>query len=320
MAQSHRSSKTSTPAARIGKKMPTVSTFDADTADTRQIAQWLEIALDSYIRDDMGRWAFRPLERYIGVREDLVDDLCAIYDSLTAPAQGRWRGAIRDMLAIHGRDISKRKTTRVLITFATLIRSHEVLDVLPGILSGSQDDDPLDFAVEAATSLASQTEASRRCLERIRTAPTFTSHYAGLILVALCHADPDNWLRHVKELGVPIRKLASRLSPDSTALRFYASNILDAISLSRITTTALDSLAAESSGDAEWLLKEWLEGDHSLLRLRPTATGTRLVLRADDSISTELDGSLDAVLLKAHGLQTLLKNHDRMGTRKGMPA
>ena len=232
----------------------------------------------------MGRWAFRPLERYVGVRDDLADDLCAIYDSLTAPAQGRWRGAIRDMLAIHGRDVSKRKTTRVLITFATLIRSHEVLDVLPGILSGSQDDDLLDLAVEAATSLASQTEASRRCLERIRTAPTFTSHYAGLILVALCHADPDNWLRHVRELGVPIRKLASRLSPDSTALRFYASNILDAIGLSRITTaTPLNSLAAESSGDAEWLLKEWLEGDHSLLRLRPTATGNRLVLRADDS-------------------------------------
>ena len=302
-------------------KMPTVSPFDADTADTRQIAQWLEIALDSYFRDDMGRWAFRPLERYIGMRDDLVDDLCAIYDSLTAPAQGRWRGAIRDMVAIHGRDVSKRKTTRVLITFATLIRSHEVLDVLPGILSGSQDDDLLDLAVEAATSLASQTEASRRCLERIRTAPTFTSHYAGLILVALCHADPDNWPRHVKELGVPIRKLASRLSPDSTALRFYASNILDAISLSRITTaTALNSLAAESSGDAGWLLREWLEGDHSLLRLRPTATGTRLALRADDSISTELEGSLDAALLKAHGLQTLPKNHDRMGTRKGVPA
>ncbi len=293
--------------------MPTVSPFDANTADTRQIAQWLEIALDSYIRDDMGRWAFRPLERYIGVRDDLVDDLCAIYDSLTAPAQGRWRGAIRDMLAIHGSDISKRKTIRVLIAFATLIRSPEVLDVLPGILSGLQDDDLLDLTVEAATALASQTEASRICLERIRTSPTFTSHYAGLILVALCHADPDNWLRHVKELGVAMGKLASRLDPDSTALRFYASNILQSISLSRIlqsislsriTVTALNGLATESGGQAAWLLKEWLEGDQSLLRLRPTATGIRLALRTDDSIFAELDGSLDVALFTAHGLQT----------------
>ena len=284
--------------------MPTVSPFDANTADTRQIAQWLEIALDSYIRDDMGRWAFRPLERYIGVRDDLVDDLCAIYDSLTAPAQGRWRGAIRDMLAIHGSDISKRKTIRVLIAFATLIRSPEVLDVLPGILSGSQDDDLLDLTVEAATSLASQTEASRICLERIRTSPTFTSHYAGLVLVALCHADPDNWLHHVEELGVAMGKLASRLDPDSTALRFYASNILQSISLSRITVTALNGLATESGGQAAWLLKEWLEGDQSLLRLRPTATGIRLALRTDDSIFAELDGSLDVALFTAHGLQT----------------
>ena len=284
--------------------MATASTFDANNADTRQIARWLETALDGYIKDDMGRWAFRPLERYIGLRDHLVDDLRAIYDSLTASAQGRWRDAIRDILALHGRDISKRKTTRVLITLATLIRSQEVLDVLPGILSGSQDHDLLDLTVEAATSLASQTEASRRCLKQIRTSPTFTSHYAGLILVALCHADPDNWPHHVKELGIAMGKLASRLDPDSTALRFYANDILQSISLSRITVAALNSLATESDGQAAWLLKEWLEGDQSLLRLHPTTTGTRLVLRTDDSIFAELERSLDTALLKAHGLPT----------------
>ena len=287
--------------------MATASTFDANNADTREIARWLETALDGYIKDDMGRWAFRPLERYIGVRDDLVDDLRAIFDSLTAPAQGRWRDAIRDILAIHGRDISKRKTTRVLITLATLIRSQEVLDVLPGILSGSQDDDLLDLTVEAATSLASQTEASRRCLERIRTSPAFTSHYAGLVLVALCHADPDNWLNHVKELGVAMGKLARRLDPDSTALRFYANNILDAISLSRISAPVLNQLATESVEGAAWIHKEWLEGNHSLLRLRPTATGVRLTLRTDNSIAADLEDSLDEAVLKAQGVQLCQK-------------
>ena len=285
--------------------MATASTFDANNADTRQIARWLETALDGYIKDDLGRWAFRPLERYIGVRDDLVDDLRAIYDSLAASAQARWRDAIRDILAIHGRDISKRKTTRVLITLATLIRSQEVLDVLPGILSGSQDDDLLDLTVEAATSLASQTETSRRCLERIRTSPAFTSHYAGLVLVALCHADPDNWLNHVKELGVAMGKLASRLDPDSTALRFYASNILQSISLSRITASALNNLGTVSNGEAEWLPKAWLEGGHSLLRLCRTAAGIRLVLRTDTSVSTELEGPLDPAVLEASNAQTL---------------
>ena len=279
--------------------MASASTFDANNADTREIARWLETALDGYIKDDMGRWAFRPLERYIGVRDDLVDDLRAIYDSLTASAQGRWRDAIRDMLAIHGRDISKRKTTRVLLTFATVIRSHEVLDVLPSILSGSQDDDLLDITVEAATSLASQTEASRRCLDRIRTSPAFTSHYAGLILVALCHADPDNWLHHVKELGVAMGKLASRLDPDSTALRFYASNILNAIGLSRITTASLAALSTRPGHQFLWLLKEWFQDDQSLLRLRPTTVGVGIALRTDDSVSTELHDWLDTEVLQA---------------------
>ena len=287
--------------------MSTASTFDANTADTRQIAQWLEIGLDGYIKDDMGRWAFRPLERYIGVRDDLVDDLCAIYDSLTASAQARWRSAICNVLAIHGRDISKRKMTRVLITFAVLVRSSEVLDVLPGILPSSEDDDLLDQAVGAAVALAGQTEASRRCLERIRTSPAFTSHYAGLILVALCHADPDNWLRHVEDLGVAMRKLANRLSPDSTALRFYASNILDAISLSRISAPVLNQLATESVESAAWIHKEWLEGNRSLLRLHPTAAGVRLMLRADNSVSADLEGLLDETVLKAQGVQICQK-------------
>ena len=284
--------------------MSTASTFDANTADTRQIAQWLEIGLDGYIKDDMGRWAFRPLEQHIGVRDDLADDLCAIYDSLAASAQARWRSAICDVLAIHGRDISKRKMTRVLITFAVLVRSPEVLDVLPGILPGSEEDDLLDLAVGAAVALASQTEASRRCLERIRTSPAFTSHYAGLILVALCHADPDNWLRHVEDLGVAMRKLASRLSPDSTALRFYASNILNAISLSRISAPILNQLASDSADPTAWIYKEWFEGHRSLLRLWPTATGVRLMLRADSSVSAHLEGSFDEAVLEAQGLQT----------------
>ena len=168
--------------------MTTAPTFDPNSADTRGIAQWLETALDGYFEDDIGRWAFRPLEQHIGVRDDLAGDLCAIYDSLTASAQARWRHAIRDVLAFHGRDISKREAVRVLVTFAVLIRSPEVLDVLPGILSG-QDGELLDLAVGAATALASQTDASRECLVRIRTSPAFTPDYAGLILVALCHAD-----------------------------------------------------------------------------------------------------------------------------------
>lgn len=289
-------------------EMPTVPTFDANNADTRRIAEWLETALDGYIKDDMGRWAFRPLEKYIGTRDDLADDLCAIYDTLTAPAQARWRTAIRDVLTIHGRDISRRETIRVLVSFAVLIRSAEVLEVLPGILSTPEDSELLDLAVGAATALASQTEASRGCLEQIRTSPSFTPDYAGLVLVALCHADPDNWLHHVKDLALPMRRLIGLLPPESTALRFYASNILDAISLSRLTRSSLSHLFAGATDGPRWLLHEWFLGDNSLLRCdRPSATSTRLTLRSDDTVSTELDGSLDTAVLEAEKARALDK-------------
>ena len=284
--------------------MPTVPSFDPNTADTSSIAEWLATALDGYFKDDLGRWAFRPLEQHIGLREDVADDLCAIYDPLTAAAQSRWRSAIRDALAFHGRDNSKREAARVLVDFAVLVRSPEVLHVLPGILSGKDDGELLDLAVGAATALASQTEASRKCLERIRSSPAFTSDYAGLILVALCHADPDKWLYHVKELAVPMHELASRLSPGSTALRFYASRILDAISLRRVADVSLNHLATDSSGQASWLAKEWLVGEDSLLCVQPTATNMQLVLRADNAVSTELEDPLDSTVFTTYGLQT----------------
>lgn len=276
--------------------------FDPNRADSQRIAQWLETALNGYFKDDIGRWAFRPLERHIGVRDDLAGDLCAIYDSLTASAQARWRHAIRDALAFHGRDISKREAVRVLITLAVLIRSPEVLDVLPDISSGHDDSELLDLGVQAATALASRTDVSRKRLERIRTSPAFAPDYAGLILVALCHADPDNWLHHVKELAVPMRRLASLLSPESTALRFYASGILDAIGLKCIADANLNDLMSGSVKDAAWLLSEWFYEDDSLLCLHHDAAGFRLALRSDDSISFELEYAQYVIIANALGI------------------
>ena len=157
--------------------MPTAPVFEPNSADSHRIGQWLETSLSGYFTDDIGRWAFRPLEQHIGVHDDLASDLCAIYDSLTASAQARWRRAIRDVLAFHGRDISKREAVRVLVNSAVLIRSPEVLDVLPGILSGQDDGELLDLAVEAAAALASQTDASRKMPG---TNPYFVGIHVGL--------------------------------------------------------------------------------------------------------------------------------------------
>ncbi len=273
--------------------------FDPNSADTQSVRQWMQAGLDGYLNDDMGCWAFRPCEHHINVRDDLAEDLRAIYQELTPDAQRRWRSAIRDILAMQGPDPSKGSATQVLIDLAALVRAHEVLEVLPTLVAST--DTLLDQVVRTAVALASQTDAAHACLEQIRTSPSFSADYAGLVLLALCHVDPDGWLNHVENLAEPMRTLAGRLAEDSTALRFYARGILDAISLSRLRSADLKRL--RNSAGSTWLLKEWLSGPSSLLRYELGPPGPRLCLRADGSNtfgSIESDHLVPDVLIELH--------------------
>ena len=267
--------------------------FDPNTADADSVRLWLQASLDSYFEQNMGRWAFPPLEHYVGVRDDLAEDLRAIYQDVEPHAQVRWRTAIRDLLAIQGRDLSKRDTTRALIDFAALIRAHEVLDVLPALVS-CDPESLLDPIVETAVALANQTAHARDCLQRLHTSPSFSEDYAGLVLVALCHVDPDGWLRHVENLARAMNVLASRLEDGSTALRSFASDILEAISLSRLDRENLNHLARSS--ESTWLWKEWLGNPPSLLRYEAAkGLDPRLSLWDDNAQSIKLDGPLEAL-------------------------
>ena len=262
--------------------------YDVNYAHTQRVLRWMQAGLDGYLEKDAGRWAFHPFERYIGVRDDLAEDLRAIYEDSDPDIQGLWRSAIRDLLATQGRDPSKGTATRVLIDLAVLVRAHEVLDVLPTLLAGDADS-LLDQVVQTAVALASPTDAARACLESIRTSPSFSADYAGLVLLALCHVDPDGWLSHVENLAQPISILASRLEDDSTALRFYARGILDAISLSRLQSADLNRLGTDSN----WLLDEWLGGSSSLLCYEADAVpGPRLWFRDNSAVSVRLNEPL----------------------------
>ena len=269
-------------------KQPTP--FDPNTADVHSIRSWVQACLDCYFNQKMGRWAFRPLERYIGVRDDLAEDLRAIYREVEPHAQIRWRVAVRDLLAMQGHDRSKRGATRVLIDFAALIRAYEVLDVLPSLASYDPES-WLDQVVATAVALANQTSSARACLERLHTSPSFSSDYAGLVLVALCHVDPDEWLLYVENLAQHMNTLASRLEADSPALRSFASRILDAITLSRLDCASLNRLTRSS--ELTWLSHEWIGGPDSLLRYE-AEPAPRLALRANNAQSIGLKEPLAA--------------------------
>ena len=264
--------------------------FDPNKADADGVRVWLQAALDGYFRQDMGRWAFRPLEHYVDVRDDLAEDLRAIYQDVDAHAQVRWRFAVRDLLAMQGCDPAGGDATRLLIDFAALVRASEVLDVLPKLVANGSDS-LLDQVVETAVALACQTDAARTCLERIYTSPSFSPDYAGLVLVALCHADPDGWLCHVENLGQPMGTLAGRLAAESNALRSYAHGILEAISLSRVSSACLKRLATKT--ESTWLWNEWVADPHSLLLYELDAeSGPRLSFRDNDAASVTLEEPL----------------------------
>lgn len=266
--------------------------LDPNTADAERVRLWMQASLDAYFTHDMGRWAFRPLEHYVGVRDDLAEDLRAIYQDVEPHAQARWRTAIRDLLAMQGRDRSKREATRTLIDFAALIRAHEVLDVLPALAS-SDPDWLLGQVVETAVALANQTDGARTCLERLHTSPSFSADYAGLVLAALCHADPDGWLRHVESLAPAMNVLASRLDDGSTALRSFAQRILEAIGLSRLDCASLNRLARSS--ELTWLWNQWLGSPDSLLCYEAKlGSAPRLSLRTNNAQCFALDEPLEA--------------------------
>ena len=270
--------------------------FDANSADAQDVLLWMQVGLDGIIEEDVGRWAFRPLEHYIGIRDDLVDDLRAIYQDLGPDAQGRWRSAIRDPLAMLGRDLSKGDATRVLIDLVALVRARDVLDVLPKLMAGAGAP-LLDQVVRTAVALVSPTDVARACIERIRTSPSFSPDYPGLVLVALCYSDPDGWQDHAENLVQPMSVLASRLGDESTALRLYACGILDAIGLSRVVGADLKRLTG--SAELSWPRTEWLGGPNSLLRYdADSESGPRILHRPNGTT----DRTNPLGLTKARGI------------------
>ena len=271
-----------------------VRASDSDAAPVMDVQSWLGTALDAWFREDAGRWAFQPFALSIGHDPELARDLVAVYGGRPASEQDRWQQAVRDLLAERGADASFRPAVEVLLDLATLMPATRVLEVLPRLVDA--DDSPEarrmgNRVVGAAVSLARQTDGAVRCLEQIRTSPRFATHHAGLVLTALCRADPDGWTAHMTHLERAMRRLASEYLTDRGALRLYATSIISSITLERVTVEALDRLSdglASTCGERwNWFCDELLRDEDSLAVL----DGKRLWLRDNPLAWIELDAS-----------------------------
>ena len=242
--------------------------FDPNTASTDRVKSWLQTALDAYLEDNRGIWAFEPLELKIGREADLAGDLRGIYDSLQADAKLRWRLAVAELLAERGGDLQRRRATRVLLDLSVQMPAFEVLNVLPGVVAHIGEGDDAwrlyDRALTVAVELSRQTEDARECLERMRTSPGFSPTYAGLVFIALCRADPDEWPRHYSTMRESLDALVRRLGPDSDAPRWYAENFVHAVTLARFRQ-GVGAFFEHGAPSDHWLWNELFKGARSLL-------------------------------------------------------
>ena len=262
--------------------------YDPNQAPKGSVKCWLKTALDGYFDDDAGRWAFVPLELEIGRHADLAHDLKVVYNTLSATAKLRWRGAVVDLLAEQGGDPRYGKATSVLIDLAVLMPAFEVLEVLPGVVANAdaRDDAWLvyDHIVSAAIELSRQTEAARDCLESLRTSPSFSSTYAGLIFIALCRTAPDRWPDHATRMRPALQTLMTKLGPDSDAPRWYAESFLRAVALAGVDR-GLSGFLRYGKPAGDWLWNQLFKGERSLVGLDESEN---IYLRDEPSVSLSL--------------------------------
>ena len=258
--------------------------FEPNKASKDSVKSWLQTALDGYLDDNWGIWAFEPLELEIGKEADLAGDLQRIYDSLKADGKSRWRLAVAELLAERGRDPRHRRAIGVLLDLSILMPAFEVLKVLPGIVAdiGEGDDawQLYDHAVAVAIELSRETQDARDCLERMRTSPGFSPTYAGLIFIALCRAEPEEWPRHMRAMRESLDALVHSLGPESDAPRWYAESFVHAVTLACLWQ-GRGAFFEHGDPSDNWLWNELFKGARSLLSRDESGY---LFLRTDPSI------------------------------------
>ena len=186
------------------------------TAGRVQVKAWLGDGLHGWFLDPPlhDSSSFAPLERYFdssySLTSDVASDLARIYEEVPAQRRSVWRNALGDLIAECPADHVHAPIFDALLKLA---RSIAAYDVLPQIANRMGDNDfgameteetgsLFAAALDAALDLTAETPAAARCLRLFFDHPGFRRHheYGRLMLEALCVADPDRWVEHIRLL------------------------------------------------------------------------------------------------------------------------
>lgn len=252
---------------------------------------WLRTALDAYFSGDGNPWAFRPFEYDIGSRDDdLASRLVTVYRGRPVEEQAHWRQTVCELLAEHGADPSWWDPVDTLIDLATRMPAHQVLDVLPSLIRGTDEHAArrTDRVISAADALASQTPRSIRCLKCMRSTSPFPTHHAGDLVATLCRIDPDCWVDHMVHMEPAMRRFEKQSKSPAMMKRHYASRVLRAVTIERVASDLgrlVCSMSEHFDRHLSWFYEAMLFGPEPLVLLdRPY-----LVLREDPAVRGRLD-------------------------------
>lgn len=235
--------------------------FDPSSASQSDLVNWLREALTSY-KESQSRWAFSPITLLIGDQDDLAHDLNSYVESLKTRAKKRWRAAVFTLLS--DMSIQDEDIAIVLVDLAVLRRSNDLMTLLPQLTEQSfAGERLLERILAAVLDLPLKAEASRKCLETLAQNDAFPARSAGLVLQALCHVAPDDWMDHAR--------LVSKMMPDPETANSEESKYLLACAETLLKEIGMERLGKHwyelnFANDLNWLRSSLQSGETPLVK------------------------------------------------------
>lgn len=195
--------------------------------DEERFGRWLHTGFNAYYLEGKGRMAFMPLQSFIGLEPDLVEDIANLYQLLEITEQAAFRAGLAIALARTEFHLEKIPVLEALLSLGSTIGAWEILPVITDkqrinwISRDLPDDDLFDVSLRTIVSLAvnagptAQTTSATNALLEFARSRAFPQDYAEPVLVALCRLRPQQAWSNVVALRNALYPMLRRAEDDA---------------------------------------------------------------------------------------------------------
>lgn len=233
---------------------------------TAEFERWLRIGLEKYCFEDAGAWAFPKAERYIVRQEFLALGLRDAYSEMKAAERGAFRQAVANVLASLEPQERFVPLFEHLLILAGELPVPEVLHVLPrrvgngffGLTRNREGESLFVQTMFTVAQLAAPRPEVVACLHSlIGSRNYFDPAYAGVALLALCRAVPDDLVDHLRRLRASLSVMFNEFTTSAADQQQLAQSVLHTMSLNQIVA-ALPQLKYFDPFNENAALDTWL--------------------------------------------------------------